>query len=432
MVHRRRSPRVRLHRPGDRSLVAEGNFLTHSVVIVSYRPTDRLGACLESVLGQSVDRGQAVEVLVVDNASPGEAATRIAARHGVKSVRLPSNVGFSVGANEGARQVHGEVIAFLNDDARAGSDWLRSASAALEDPTVAAVGPKIVLSGRFLEISLNDEPWWAGGDPRPLGRRLDSVTLNGKEVLAYLLGPGIHRLESQQTDGRNGHGTSWRWRWTTGRPHPFYVPLPAGHGHVELTVNGEPLRPSRVVDLVNSLGSYLRSDGYVGDIGANRADDENYDTWEERFALTGTALVTTRAALDKVGPFEPRYFAFYEDIDWCWRARLQGYRFLFDPSVSVRHERGARSGGMLSRHVQFLQERNRLLTLLRNAPAGLATRETWKKRHIPAEDGVAAVIPRFLPRVLAERALFSRAWVLSPREVAERWAGVDVPLELPG
>ncbi|MGO9910274.1 MAG: glycosyltransferase family 2 protein, partial [Acidimicrobiales bacterium] len=220
-----------------------------------------------------------------------------------------------------------------------------------------------------------------------------------------------------------------RWRWTAGRDAPFYVPLPPGSAPVELLLNGQQVRPTRVVDLLNGVGSYLREDGYVGDIGADVADDEEFDTWEERFALTGAALVTTREVLTKVGRFEPRYFAYYEDTDWCWRAQLQGYRMLFDPTVTVRHERGATSGGVLSRRVHFLLERNRLLTLLRNAPAALAVRETWKKRHGGGDDGVAEVIPRFLPRVLGERALLSRSWVLSPQEVAERWAGVDVPPE---
>lgn len=375
-------------------------------------------------------------MIVVDNGSPGEAASRIAARHGVRSIQLTENRGFAGGANAGARHVRGDVVAFLNDDARAGEGWLSSAAAALEDPTVAAVAPKLVLSGRYLEVVLDDEVWWAPGDPRPLGRKLHSVTLEGREVLAYLLGPGLHRLETDEAVSSLRQADPLapvdpdrpgRWRWTTGGETPFYVPLPVGSGPVELRVNGEVVRPRRVVDLLNSVGSYLREDGYVGDIGADRADDTDYDTWEERFALTGAALVTTRDVLDKVGVFEDRFFAYYEDVDWCWRARLLGYRLLFDPSVTVRHERGATSGGVLSRRVHFLLERNRLLCLLRNAPMGLAARETWRKRRGGGDDGVAEVIPRFLPRALGERTLLSRSWVLSPREVAERWAGVDVP-----
>lgn len=363
-------------------------------------------------------------MIVVDNASPGQAASRIAERHGVRAVRLSENIGFPGGANAGAREARGDVVAFLNDDAQAGEGWLASASNALEDPTVAAVSPKLLLAGRYLELVLDDDSWWAAGDPRPLGRRLVSVTLAGRDVLPYLVGAGVHEMETAPTP----HATPARWRWTAGGNAPFYAPLPPGSGPVEVVINGERARPTRVVDLLNGVGQYLREDGYIGDIGADVADDAEYDSWEERFGLSAAALVTTRDVLTDVGGFVPRYFAYYEDADWCWRARLKGYRLLFDPSVTVRHERGATSGGVLSRRVRFLLERNRLLTLVRNAPSALAARELWKKRHGGGDDGVAEVIPRFLPRVLGERAYLARSWALGPREVCERWAGVDVPL----
>lgn len=372
------------------------------------------------------DSAEDLEVLVVDNGSPGESASRIAARHGVRAVRLPRNAGFPAAANAGARRAVGDVIGFLNDDAIADGGWLASAAAALEDPTVAAVGPKLALAGRYLEICLAEESFFAPGDPRPLGRQLFSATLGGLDVLAYLIGPGIHQVETRAEAplGRS------RWRWTTGGEVPFYAPLPEGSGPVELALNGEIVRPARVVDVVDGLGSYLREDGYVGSIGTEQADDESFDSWEERFALAGVGLVSTREVLEKVGRFEPRFFAYYEDTDWCWRAQLQGYRLLFDPTTTVRHERGSTSGGVLSRRAHFLAERNRLLTLLRNGPAAMAARETWRKWRGNGDDGVAEVIPRFLPRALCERAVLSRSWVLNPREVAERWAGVDLPAQL--
>ncbi len=369
----------------------------------------------------------------MDNGSPGEAASRIARRYGARVVRLGENLGFAAGANAGARQATGDVVAFLNDDAVAGDGWLASAARALEDPTVAAVGPKLVFTGRYLEIHLDDETWWAPGDPRPLGRQLVSVSLSGRDVLPYLVGRGIHRLETPQVVGprrRTGSqvgGLPRRWRWAAGGGEPFYVPLPPGSQPVELTVNGEAVRPRRVVDLIDSIGCYLSEDGHVGDIGADVSDEPEFDTWEERFAISRTAFVTTSEVLAKVGRFEPRYFASYEDADWCWRARLRGYRVLFDPTVTVRHERGTTSSGVLSRRAHFLAERNRLLTLLRNAPSEVALRETWRTRRGGGDDGVAEAIPRFLPRALGERAVLRRSWVLGPHEVADRWAGVDAP-----
>lgn len=375
-----------------------------------------------------------MEVVVVDNASPGNAASRIAERHGARVLRLQENHGLPAGANAGARTARGDVVAFLSGDATAADGWLHSAAAALEDPTVAAVGPKLVLSGRYLEVVLNEDSWWSEGDSRPRGRQLLSATLSGRDVLPYLLGPGVHRVETPPEPallGRgSGHSSPRRWRWTAGGGAPFYVPLPPGSGRVELLLNGTPVRPARVVDVLSSVGRYLREDGVVDDIGADMADEEEFDTWEERFSLNGTALVTTQEVLARVGVFAGRFSSSYHDADWCWRAQLQGFRLLFDPSTTVRQDRGAASGGVLSRRVRFLRERNRLLMLLRNGPGSLATRELWRKWRRADDDGVAEVIHRFVPRALAERALLARSWVLSPREVCERWAGVDVPPEV--
>ncbi len=366
-------------------------------------------------------------MLVVDNGSPGGQASRIAESCGARALRLGRNVGFAGGVNAGVAATTGDVVALLNDDAVAGAGWIEASVARLEDDTVAAVAPRVVLAGRYLEIRLGDDPFWVPGDARPFGRRIEQAELGGLDVLAELVGAGIYGLETADGGLATGGSQPPRWRWTAGRL-PFYVPLPDGSGKVELRLNGELVRPMRVVDLTNSVGSYLRGDGYVGDIGADRPDDEHFDVAEERFALSGTAFVTRRETLQRVGGFETRFFAYYEDTDWCWRARLMGLRLLYEPSVQVRHVRGGTSGGVLSRRVRFYAERNRLLTLVRNAPLALAVRETWRKRIGGGDDGVAAVVSRIAPRAFGERVVLRRRWLLSAREVFDRWAGVDVPV----
>ncbi len=311
----------------------------------------------------------------------------------------------------------GEMIAFLNDDAIASPEWIKASSKLLEDPTVGAVAPRVVLTGRYLEVNLDEEPWFAEGDDRPLGNRLTEVTLGYLDVLTSLIGAGIHRLETTEDE---------RWRWTAPRS-PFYVPLVDAGSSLELTINGELIRPSRVVDLVASAGSYLRADGYVGDIASETPNDSGLDVAEERFALSAAALITRRDVWERVGPLVPRYVGYYDDTDWCWRARLMGLRMFYDPASTVRHERGATSGGHLNPRVRHLAERNRVLTLIRNAPLDLAIKEVWRKRNGGGDDGVAEVLPRVLPRALGERELLRRRWVMRPREVFERWAGVDVP-----
>ncbi len=91
--------------------------------------------------------------------------------------------------------------------------------------------------------------------------------------------------------------------------------------------------------------------------------------------MSGTALVTTAAVLARVGPFERELLRLLRGHDWCWRARLQGYRVIYDAASTVRHVRGQTSGGTLAARTRFLAERNRILTLARCAPLSLAFRE---------------------------------------------------------
>ncbi len=369
---------------------------------------------MESVLEQ------ADEVLVVDNGSPGGSAGEMAIAAGARALRLKRNLGWAAAANAGVRKTSGDVTAFLHDDVVAGNQWLAAASRLLDDPTIGAVAPRVVRQGRFLEVTLKDEPSFNEQSGRQLGREIFRASLGGTDVLELLTGPGIYAPQG----GKGGQGGRLA-RWTSGHGS-FYVPLGDANGLVELEINGAQVRPSRVVDLLASAGTYLQLDGRAGDIGAGTPDEDRMESAEERFGLGSAALVTTRDVLHRVGGFCPRYFSGYEDVDWCWRARLTGLRMFFDPVTAVRRRADTPSGDGSNRASQ-LSEHNRIATLVRNAPFGLAVREVRAVHKHGADDGVVKMPPRLIALSLAEREVLRRRWVVRPREVFERWAGLDVP-----
>ena len=43
-------------------------------------------------------------------------------------------------------------------------------------------------------------------------------------------------------------------------------------------------------------------------------------------AVTGAAMLVTRATIDRVGLFDERYFMYFEDVDYCVRAKNAGFR----------------------------------------------------------------------------------------------------------
>ena len=384
-----------------------------SVVVVSSRCHVWLERCLASVVAQ------ADEVILVDNGSPGCLVGDVGRRSGTKVVALHDNVGFAAGVNAGVRRARGEIIGVLNDDAIAGPEWLASAATALEIPGVAAVAPKVLFAWRFAEIRMDAEPSFAPGDPRPLGRTIRRVEIGGAEVpLEHLMGSGVHRLEERMESG-----LAERWRWSSGSG-PIFVPVPDDPTVSSVLVDGECLPVERVVDLIANAGSYLSTHGHGGDYGFGAADDGSFDEPAERFAATGAAMVATSATFARLGGFAESYFAYYEDLDWCWRARLAGLRCVYEPGSVVRHVGGATSGGPTNTRVRFLAARNRIHTLARNAPLAVVRSQLRSSTDRP-DTGLALALATRVSIGLLERRRLARTWSTGPREVWAAWAGRD-------
>ncbi len=383
-----------------------------SVVVVSHRPGAWLAPCLASVLPH------ADEVILVDNGSAGGQAGAIGEAQGVRVVRLATNTGFVGGVNAALATVATDVVGLLNDDAVAEPRWLEVAVEALGDPGVAAVGPKIVFTGTWAEIDLGECPHWTPGDARPLGTHITALSVDGADLLARAVG-GLHRLE---TDGQGR-----RWRWSNGLD-PLHVPVPDGAeaGDIEVRVNDRVVAVRRVGDVINNAGSYLSERGFGGDYGFETADDGRFDAPGERFALSGAAMVTRRSTVEALGPLAADFFAYYEDLDWSWRARLAGMTIRYEPAAKVRHQRSATSGGARTTPMlDLLGARNRLLCLVRNAPLDLAGRELVTSLRHPSAPGLRRSVAGHLPRALAARAIRARSFRRRPADVFATWAGRD-------
>jgi N-acetylglucosaminyl-diphospho-decaprenol L-rhamnosyltransferase len=66
--------------------------------------------------------------------------------------------------------------------------------------------------------------------------------------------------------------------------------------------------------------------------------------------VAGSALLVERAAFWRIGGFDPGFFLFFEDIDFCLRLACAGGAVVYDPSITVGHSRGvsARKAATLS------------------------------------------------------------------------------------
>jgi N-acetylglucosaminyl-diphospho-decaprenol L-rhamnosyltransferase len=77
-----------------------------------------------------------------------------------------------------------------------------------------------------------------------------------------------------------------------------------------------------------------------------RAAERHLPTSQERGDVdwvTGAAMLLRRDAVGAAGPFDERYFLYFEDVDLCRRLRATGHRVVFEPAATVRHRFGAGS-----------------------------------------------------------------------------------------
>ena len=113
-----------------------------SVVVVSYRCADHLGACLDS-LAQHHD--VAHEVIVVDNASGDGTAEVARGRPGVALIERNANGGFARAANAGMSRATGRAVLVLNPDAVVPPGALRVCLDALwAEPGLGVLSPRVV------------------------------------------------------------------------------------------------------------------------------------------------------------------------------------------------------------------------------------------------------------------------------------------------
>lgn len=116
-----------------------------SVVLVNYKGADDTITALRAFdqVDWPADR---LELVVVDNDSQDGSVARIreAVPHAVV-VPADSNTGFAGGCNLGVANATGEYVAFLNNDARPGPQWVSAAVEALAgDRTIGAVACKVL------------------------------------------------------------------------------------------------------------------------------------------------------------------------------------------------------------------------------------------------------------------------------------------------
>ncbi len=124
-------------------------------------------------------------------------------------------------------------------------------------------------------------------------------------------------------------------------------------------------------DIINSCGIALDRAGIAWDLYGGQPTASVMSAQEVFGACAGAALYR-RAMLDDIGLFDEDFFAYMEDVDLAWRARIAGWRAVLAPNALVRHVHSGTLGDSSPRK-RFLLGRNKVWLIAKCLPA----RDAW-------------------------------------------------------
>lgn len=218
----------------------------------------------------------------------------------------------------------------------------------------------------------------------------------------------------------------------------------------------ETLENDQGIGVVGSLVLYYDSNE-VQDIGSNIDQlgyQTNYYTTNglpkdgsrilDAFYVSGCSMLFRKDLYKRIGGFDEKYFLYKDDLDFCWRVRLLGYKVVTDLSSKIHHASGVVAGGKTVLDAQgryhttarkrYLGERNTMRTLIKNySTVSLIDILSFYLLSLLAEIVFFSIIGRFdvseaylrsvwwnlrnLPDTLSKRSIVQFSRVVSDREV---------------
>ncbi|MCR4263912.1 MAG: glycosyltransferase family 2 protein [Candidatus Roizmanbacteria bacterium] len=107
---------------------------------------------------------------------------------------------------------------------------------------------------------------------------------------------------------------------------------------------------------------------YASHRGVDEVDIGRYNTAKKTAFISGCCMMIKKDVFEKVGHLDERYFMYLEDVDFCRRAKQEGYKLWYVPQSIIWHKNAQSSGKPGSDIHVYYQTRNRLLFGFQYAP----------------------------------------------------------------
>jgi len=155
--------------------------------------------------------------------------------------------------------------------------------------------------------------------------------------------------------------------------------------------------------LVESEGVRIRlRTGRISQIGFGKRDSEGLTRPVDRDAVHGAAMLVRTKLYEEIGPMAEEFFCYFEEIDYCLRAREAGWRVIHCPAAKVLHKGASTFGGTWSAKRIYYAARNHLLLVARHSGALFLPIRLWWVRML---------MRAFIRRAPAEKRKSLKRWL---------------------
>ena len=120
-------------------------------------------------------------------------------------------------------------------------------------------------------------------------------------------------------------------------------------------------------DRLDDVGNYYCALGWSFARGRGK-DIHAYETEDNIFSVCAGAAIYRKKIIEKIGYFDEEHFAYLEDTDIGYRARIYGYENWYAPKAIVYHVGSGTSGSRYNQFKTRYSSRNNIYLIYKNMP----------------------------------------------------------------
>lgn len=120
--------------------------------------------------------------------------------------------------------------------------------------------------------------------------------------------------------------------------------------------------------LLDGAGDLYCALGWAFALGKGKPADKYYRVPARIFSGCGGAVIYRMDILREIGFFDENHFAYLEDVDIGYRAKILGYKNYYEPSAICYHAGSGFSGSRYNEFKIKLSSRNSIYLILKNMP----------------------------------------------------------------